>query len=226
LTETRTLVNFPWNEYHHETRPEVCALDDRHILLLHNLIHTHRPKHCLEIGCHKGYSTQVFLIALKYDLIESLTLVDVRFTQELLRLVHLNPTTSTRTILTQQDSRTFVKDNQRRFDLAFIDGNHRPEYVTPEVDHFIQAETPIICLHDTNLSNLPLPHTDQTGPLRAKNTLQGTPPYLCLEDNQRRPGEATERGFLTAFRDLDRLEQSRPHFRQATNLTRAELRPR
>lgn len=203
-------MNFPWNEFRNSfldrgkllrsvsTHPD-WTIDDRHLFWLYQIIINYKPNSCLEIGSYKGYSTQVFLVALKQAFINQLTLVDLNPTQELQSILR---NYNANIVPYWGNSLEFIKTN-RKFDLALVDGSHLPEYTIPEVNYLVQNNTPIICLHDTNLCNLEW-WAEHSGPSQSKKLLKD---YTCFEDCLKRENEQTERGFLVAVKNSTPLDE-------------------
>lgn len=171
------------------------AIDARHRDWIRNELLTGRHRRVLEIGSHKGYSTQAFLDALQAGAIDELHLCEPSPTPELLSLIAGTPAVLHRC----SSLELLAKDC--RWDLVFADGDHSAATVRPEATLLLAAKVPAVFAHDVA--------TDDRYPgcegARLYRELFERAGYHVVEDSRQRPGERTDRGMMLATRGGDRL---------------------
>jgi len=171
------------------------SMDERHVMILFNLLQAYPYKKVLEIGSHYGYSTTAFLEAIMNGCNFEVHLCDQCFKGSILDLCgRFN------NVFTHQMRSEIYLANSTRFDFVLLDGSHISEDVEDEFEYLSLYGTTSILLHDTCTQNLPenknTPWYD--GPLLLKNKLLSSQDWLCIEDNKKRDGEMTERGLFFA----------------------------
>lgn len=165
-------------------------MDEVHLKMLRDLLGTHRPKRVMEIGSHKGVSTQVFLDALDDGLIEKLIIVEPVVTPELQARVTQWSKRSRRGIARIENSPSW--EILEPVDFVLIDGHHGwPAYA--DLAQAIALKTPIIAMHDTASFSAGIESCH--GSEGAWRILKACPDYACLEHREKTEGAWTERGF-------------------------------
>jgi hypothetical protein len=162
-------------------------MDQFHLNLLKGLLSTHRPKKVMEIGSHKGVSTQVFLDALDEGLIQELVVVEPVITPELKERISKCKKRDKVRIETESSWEILEP-----VDFVLIDGHHGwPAYA--DVAQAIALKTPVIAMHDVASFSAGIESCH--GSEGAWQVLKACGDYLCAEDSKKREGMWTERGF-------------------------------
>jgi hypothetical protein len=162
-------------------------MDQLHLDLLKGLLEAHRPRKAMEIGSHKGVSTQVFLDALDAGVIDSLVIVEPFPTLEL--ETRIKNCKRRDRVKMETDSSWEILE---AVDFVLIDGHHgMPAYA--DLAQALALHVPVIALHDTNSNTLGLGGC--FGSEGAWDILEASPLYECKEDKEKRDGMWTERGF-------------------------------
>ena len=146
--------------------------------------------------------------ALNHGFFEHLTGVDVRITEEVRSLAGLLRCDPSRFTLVEESSLAALPGLE--YDFLILDGDHTCEHVMKEAAIIEAARPQVVCAHDTTAGLAGYPQCE--GPAYLKHRLQ-TGDYYCLEDNLKRPGERTERGFLFATTDASLHGLAQPVFR-------------
>lgn len=170
------------------------SIDVRHREWIKSVLMTGQCRRVLEIGCYHGMSTRVFIEALQAGKVDEVHLCEPNVTPALERLIAGVPGV---TLHRCRSVDLLARD--ARFDLVFVDGDHRTENCRAEARLLIAARVPVIFAHDTNCTQSPYAkdYKDCEGPqlFRAAFRRAG---YRCVEDCEVRPGERTDRGMLLA----------------------------
>lgn len=165
------------------------AIDARHRDWLRAELMTGKHWRVLEIGSHRGYSTQAFLDALQAGAVDEVHLCEPAPTPELLALIADRPGV---TLHRCRSIELLSKDC--RWDLVFVDGNHSARVVTAEARLLLSARVPTVFAHDTSSAGR-FPKCDGPALLKEAFIKAG---YHCVEDAEFRPGERTDRGMMLA----------------------------
>lgn len=177
--------------------PSNC-IDKRHAYLLHDILRSGMFCRALEIGCADGASSTAFIEAVNRTTLLRVTLCDVQLTNSLVS-VAMNADDTERVIVANKPSTEVLADPQQHggpFDFVFVDGNHDFASVKAEYDLLRVAKPLAICAHDTSATLAGYPKAEGAEYLKRAIALEWG--WLTLEDNIRRPDEATERGFFFA----------------------------
>lgn len=166
------------------------SIDARHRDWLYYEMLTGKYRRVLEIGSHKGYSTQAFLDALAAGAVDEVHLCELEPTPELLSLIDGKPG-----ITLHRCPSVELLERDSRWDLVFVDGDHQPETCLREAEILIAAKVPAVFAHDTSADPVKYPGCE--GPPLAKRVYEAAG-YCLEEDARNRPGERTDRGMLLA----------------------------
>ena len=165
------------------------AIDARHRDWLRAELLTWRHRRVLEIGSHRGYSTQAFIDAMQAGAVDEVHLCEPSPTPELLAMIADRPGVT----LHRERSVDLLRDDCR-WDLVFVDGDHSVRTVTKEAELLIAARVPAVFAHDTASAGR-YPRCEGPALLKDAFTAAG---YHCTEDAEFRPGERTDRGMMLA----------------------------
>lgn len=165
------------------------AIDSRHRDWLRAELMSGRHRRVLEIGSHRGYSTEAFLDALAAGMVDEVHLCEPSPLPELLKLIEGKPRV---TLHRCRSVDLLARD--RRWDLVFVDGNHTARVVSKEAEILIAARVPAVFAHDTAAAGR-FPKCEGPALLKGVFTAAG---YRCTEDAEFRPGERTDRGMMLA----------------------------
>jgi hypothetical protein len=172
------------------------AMDRRHIFVLHEILMAWPFKNVLEIGCHMGASSTAFVEAMNAGAQFGTTFCDVVVRDSLWSVLkNGTPEVQKRSLVCQQPS-WWVLDTKDEFDFIFVDGAHDMDSVSVEVKKLLRRQPLCIMAHDTNATAVGHPACE--GAKFLKDTFWCLPGYRCMEDCERRPGEATHRGLFFA----------------------------
>jgi hypothetical protein len=162
-------------------------MDQFHLNMIRALLERYKPSKVMEIGSHKGVSTQIFLDALDDGLIQELIIVEPQITQE---LKDRASKCKKRHLVRMETSSSW--EILEPVDFVLIDGHHGwPAYA--DVAQAIALKTPIIAMHDTSSFSAGIESCH--GSEGAWGILKACISYDCTEDKEKRDGMWTERGF-------------------------------
>jgi hypothetical protein len=184
-------------------RPDDTSTDGSHLQWMYRVISEKRPKRVLEIGCHVGYSTAMFIHALRAGFISELHLCDTVITPEVRDLVE-DSGLSDRIHIHEEESAELLarwKANGMSCDFVYVDGDHTSETGITEASYLLDMRPEVVFVHDVNMAG----ESGFVGPaiIEAKLRYHG---YRCEVDSTPRPGEWCQRGMLYAARDaLERV---------------------
>ncbi len=162
------------------------AIDSRHRDWIRRELLTGRYRRVLEIGSHKGYSTQAFLDALQAGAVDEVHLCEPAPTPTLLALIE-----GTHAVLHRCRSVDLLAKD-RRWDMVFADGSHLAEDVRPEATMLLGV--PAVFAHDVAADSR-YPNCEGA---RLYLEIFEAAGYHVIVDSSRRPGERTERGMMLA----------------------------
>lgn len=172
------------------------SMDDRHISMLHAAACSEweGSRVAVEIGSFRGHSTTALIEALRIGRLDHLHIIEPSPTNELLSI--LSTVDEGKVTLHTAPSWDAEID---RADFVFIDGDHR----WPAMLDTLKALSwgaKMICMHDS--SAWPK-YSHCWGSWNAARALKGFQDRHWFEDNERRGGEHTHRGFLvSAVKDV------------------------
>lgn len=162
-------------------------MDQVHLDMLKGLLEAHRPKKAMEIGSHKGVSTQVFLDALDAGWIGELVVVEPMPTPELLDRIKA---------CSKPEKVRLVKESSWEIlepvDFVLIDGDHRwPAYA--DLAQALALKVPVIAMHD--IASFSAGIESCHGSEGAWEILKACKDRNAVDDKEKRDGMWTERGF-------------------------------
>jgi hypothetical protein len=177
--------------------PEVAA-DKRHCYMIFGVLAGWPFLSALEIGSFNGATAAAFVEAINggTGLGETGRAVfcDVSVTHSLVSVVQ-NCRRPDRVHITPQPSWA-VLDSKEPFDFVYVDGAHDLDSVTLEVNKLLPRRPLCVMAHDTSATAAG--YTRCEGAAMLAETFRGLGGYRCIEDNENRPGERTERGLFLA----------------------------
>lgn len=162
-------------------------IDAHHLQMLDAIVRKYCPKVVMEIGSHKGVSTQPLLNALGEGIIEQLHIIEPVPTPELLARIKACPASGKVRLHTRPSWELSIP-----CDFVFIDGDHRWPALA-DLAMCLAHNTPIIAMHDTRSYDVGIKSC--WGSTMAAKILQCAPGREWHEDFEKRPGMWTERGF-------------------------------
>lgn len=177
----------------HPLDRDPTAIDVRHRDWIRAVLMTGKFRRVLEIGCHKGYSTQAFLDALDAGAIDELHLCEPNPTPELLALIEGKSVTLHRCTSLE------LLAADKAWDLVFADGDHSEATVIPEATMLLQGSVRAVFAHDVTADSR---HYNCDG-ARHYIRLFKQAGYQVIVGNTERPNEMTDRGMMFAVRDAD-----------------------
>ncbi len=180
------------------------SVDRRHIYWLYDVLASGRIRTAVEIGCLHGATSTAFVEALNRGKLDHATFCDIAILPSL-RETAARAADPHKVRIFQGPSVDLL-DEGRTYDFAFLDGDHRLEAVSAELDRLLRTRTRCIMAHDTNATAAM--YRECEGAASLKHRLQALG-WHCLEDSLPRPGEKTHRGMFFATRDPDLLECAR-----------------
>ncbi len=190
------------------------AMDRRHVFLLNAILRCYPFKNALEIGSFMGASATAFVEAINSG--EGLgaggiaTFCDVCVTDSLCEVAR-NCRDINRVRVTMQPS-WMVLDKWEDFDFIFVDAAHDLDSVSLEVKKLLRRKPVCIMAHDTSATANGYSHCE--GAAYLAETFRGLPDYQCIEDNEKRSGEMTDRGLFFATTDAGIFNAAQMIFRQ------------
>jgi hypothetical protein len=171
------------------------AMDRRHVdYLLFVLSHGNFCQ-CLEIGCHMGYSTTAFLAAAESGAIFDLSLCDIHFTDNVLKLSSMMRAHGMNVSELQKPSTEIIS---WQYDFIVVDGDHSLENCRREFA-LLDKIRPTLFLHDTNSAKMGIPNCE--GPSYMLEMARDWGRHHIIEDKKRRDGELTDRGMALITTD-------------------------
>jgi hypothetical protein len=162
-------------------------MDGHHLKMLDGVLREHRPATVMEIGSHKGVSTQPLLDALADGVITTLHIVEPSPTPELLARIRSCKASASIHLHTQPSWELNIP-----CDFVLIDGDHRWPALA-DLAVCLAQRTPIIAMHDTR--SLDVGIASCWGSTMAAAILRKASGREWHEDFEKRPGAWTERGF-------------------------------
>lgn len=206
------MKNAPYDfaQYGHVWKSPGWSVDKRHIYWMHDILASRRWGKTLEIGSLHGATATAFVEAANAGHIERAYFCDVNVKPGLEKTLGRQREPERRRILRCRSAEALAEHGP--FDFVFVDGDHRLPTVIEETRLLLEQGTPCVMAHDTSshVSGI----RDCEGPQHLKLNFQATAPYLCLEENYRRGGEATHRGMFFATRDAELFETARECLRR------------
>lgn len=175
--------------------PRNC-MDKRHVYTLFDILCSVPFKSALEVGCADGASSTAFVEAMKRTDDLRCTFVDPRITQSLIDVVD-SQRDSTRALIVQGTSYDVLRSPETYggpFDFVCLDGNHDYESVAAEIALVNRTNLLGIAGHDTSATVAGYPKAE--GAELLKRTVMFDWGWYCIEDNQKREGEETQRGLF------------------------------
>jgi hypothetical protein len=188
-------------------------MDFRHAFFLYRLVCLGMFRNILEVGCYDGASTSAFLQAINDGHNFHLTLCEPYVRPVLVETVsrcNRKPT------LVQRDSLNVI---DKSFDLVLVDGDHRTVQVAREVGLCLFHDIATIVAHDTSAFHIP----GCEGSVFLGKVFKNHPDFCCLEDNLKRDGEFTERGFLFATKNKQLFEEAKPIWHEIMGSKKEDL---
>lgn len=187
---------FDFKDYAHVWKIPEWSLDRRHILWLYDVLVSGRIRTALEIGSLYGAASSAFVEAVNSGQLHHATFCDTIVTSELRRTV--DRCVDQRRVRIFEGTSLDLLDEGERYDLVFIDGDHRLETVNAEMQRLLRVPPSCIVAHDTSATGAGI--ADCEGPASLKQMLQRAG-WLCLEDAVPRRDERTHRGLFFATTD-------------------------
>jgi hypothetical protein len=182
-----------------------ATVDRRHLFWMYDVLCGGRFQHALEIGCLNGASSTAFVEAINGQRLRHATFcdIDLRATlQEVLKECRFPDR-----IQTFEGRSVDLLRQRSDFDFVFVDGDHRLESVTEEVELLLLNPPTCVMAHDTSVRVTGLDSCE--GPAYLKWRLQTAGPYRCLEENTRRSDEEIWRGMFFATTSDEVFERAR-----------------
>lgn len=170
------------------------AMDRRHVFTLFEILRSWPFASALECGSYLGASSTAFVEAINRDPAHSMvaTFCDTTPTESLRSVVgHCVG----KTTITAQPSESVLKGPED-YEFVLLDSAHDMEAVAREGAAVLKRRPLAIAVHDTSATVHGYGFAE--GAAMLAYTLRNTSGYHTFEDNIRRPGERTERGFFVA----------------------------
>ena len=180
-------------------------MDKRHVEFIYDLALVGKFKNILEIGCFNGSSTAALVQARNDGADFHLTLCDLLFRPSLFKVLQSNRSVHPITLL-QRASWNVISSH---YDLIIVDGDHRLQTVSTELELILKCHTPTVIAHDVSNS-----YEQCEGARMLGETLQDHPAFFSILDSEQREGENTDRGVLFASRDKILFDKMLPYWKQ------------
>lgn len=177
------------------TTPAI-SMDKRHVFVIYELLRSGMFSRALEVGCANGASTTAFVEALNRNDQLTATFCDPVTSQMFLNALD-NVNDIDRVQLVQAPSKFTLSDADRfggPFDFILLDGDHSQETVAEEIGLIDKSQLLGIAGHDT--SSTLAGYRKAEGAELLRRTVLFDWGWYCIEDNLRREGEETHRGFF------------------------------
>lgn len=175
------------------------CMDERHVYLLHELLLAGGFKNALEIGCYHGASTTAFLEAAHKNPDLTVSLCDVCIGEEILPVIQ-HRYDENRVRVLEMLSLAALKAYPD-FDAVLVDGSHDIASVAVELSYLMINKPRVIFAHDTSATDHGYEAAEGAKLLRYALSIHPEYGQFTYEDDYRRDGEETHRGFFMATTD-------------------------